>query len=179
LARAQPGKLNFASGSSGSASHLAGEMLKTAAKVDMTHVPYKGGGPALQDVIAGHVPMMFENMPSILPHVQAGRLRGLAVTGARRSSAAPELPTMIESGYPGFEAGSWYGLYAPAGTPPEIVTKLHAELARALEKPEMRNQLSAQGAEPIGNSPQEFAAFIRAEIDKWAAVIRASGARKD
>jgi tripartite-type tricarboxylate transporter receptor subunit TctC len=179
LARAQPGKLNFASGSSGSASHLAGEMLKTAAKIDMTHVPYKGGGPALQDVIAGHVPMMFENMPSILPHVQAGRLRGLAVTGARRSPAMPELPTMIESGYPGFEAGSWYGLYAPAGTPPEIVAKLHAELTKALAKPEMRKQLSAQGAEPIGNSPQEFAAFIRAEIDKWAKVIRASGAKKD
>jgi tripartite-type tricarboxylate transporter receptor subunit TctC len=178
LAKEKPGTLNFASGSSGSASHLAGEMLKTAASIEMTHVPYKGGGPALQDLIAGHVTIMFENMPSILPHVQAGKLRGLAVTGAKRSVAMPELPTMIESGFPGFEAGSWYGLYAPAGTPKEIVRTLHAELVQALKTPEMQAQLSKQGADPVGNSPEEFAAFIRAEIDKWARVIRASGAKK-
>jgi tripartite-type tricarboxylate transporter receptor subunit TctC len=179
LAKSQPGKLNFASGSSGSASHLAGEMLKSAAAVDMTHVPYKGGGPALQDLLAGHVTVMFENMPSILPQVQSGKLRALAVTGPKRSPAAPELPTMIESGFPNFEAGSWYGLYAPAGTPKEIVARLHAEMVKALQRPEMRKQLSSQGAEPIGNSPQEFAAFIRAEIAKWAGVIKASGAKTE
>lgn len=179
LAKAQPGKFNFASGSSGSASHLAGEMLKSAAGVEMTHVPYKGGGPALQDLIAGHVTIMFENMPSILPHVQGGKLRGLAVTGAKRSGAAPDLPTMIESGFPNFEAGSWYGLYAPAGTPKEIVARLHSEMVKALQRPEMQKQLSSQGADPVGNSPQEFAAFIKAEIAKWAAVIKLSGAKTE
>lgn len=178
-ARAQKGRANFASGSSGSASHLAGEMLKTMASVDMTHVPYKGGGPALQDLLAGHVSIMFENMPSILPHVQSGKLRGIAVTGRKRSAAMPDLPTMIEAGFPDFEAGSWYGLYAPAGTPPEIVTRLHAEVVKALKTPEMQKQLSAQGAEPVGNSPQEFAAFIRSEIAKWAKAIKASGAKTE
>lgn len=178
-AKANPGKLNFASGSTGSASHLAGEMLKTAGGIQMTHIPYKGGGPAVQDLIAGHVGLMFENMPSILPHVQAGRLRGIATTGPKRSPAIPELPTMIESGFAGFEAGSWYGIFAPAGTPPEIVERLHAEVVKALKTPEMQKQLSAQGADPVGNSPRQFADFIRAEIAKWAKVIRDSGARPE
>jgi len=178
-AKANPGKLNFASGSTGSASHLAGEMLKSAAGIQMTHIPYKGGGPAVQDLIAGHVGLMFENMPSILPHVQAGRLRGIATTGPKRSAAIPELPTMIESGFPGFEAGSWYGIFAPAGTPPEIVDRIHAEVVKALKNPEMQKQLSAQGADPIGNSPQEFAAFIHGEIAKWAQVIKTSGAKPE
>jgi tripartite-type tricarboxylate transporter receptor subunit TctC len=177
--KANPGKLDFASGSTGSASHLAGEMLRSAAGIEMTHVPYKGGGPAVQDLIAGHVGLMFENMPSILPHVQAGRLRGIATTGPKRSPAIPELPTMIESGFPGFEAGSWYGIFAPAGTPPEIITRLHAEVVKALKNPEMQKQLSAQGAEPIGNSPQEFASFIHSEIAKWAKVVKASGAKSE
>lgn len=179
FAKAQKGRVNFASGSSGSASHLAGEMMKSAAAVDMTHVPYKGGGPALQDLLAGHVTLMFENMPSILPHVQSGKLRGLAVTGPKRSQAAPELPTMIESGFPGFEAGSWYGLYAPAGTPKEIVAKLHAELVKALKTPEMQRQLSGQGADPVGNTPEEFSVFIRAEIAKWAKVIKEAGIKHE
>ena len=178
-AKANPGKLNFASGSTGSASHLAGEMLKSAAGIQMTHIPYKGGGPAVQDLIAGHVGLMFENMPSILPHVQAGRLRGIATTGPKRSAAIPELPTMIESGFPGFEAGSWYGIFAPAGTPAEIVDRIHSEVVKALQNPEMQKQLSAQGAEPIGNTPKEFAAFIRAEIAKWAQVIKTSGAKAE
>jgi tripartite-type tricarboxylate transporter receptor subunit TctC len=122
---------------------------------------------------------MFENMPSILPHVQAGRLRGIATTGPKRSAAIPELPTMIESGFPGFEAGSWYGIFAPAGTPPEIVDRIHGEVVKALKNPEMQKQLSAQGADPIGNSPQEFAAFIHAEIAKWAQVIKTSGAKPE
>jgi tripartite-type tricarboxylate transporter receptor subunit TctC len=178
-AKANPGKLNFASGSTGSASHLAGEMLKTMAGVQMTHIPYKGGGPALQDVIAGHVGLMFENMPSILPHVQAGRLRGIATTGPKRSPAIPELPTMIESGFPGFEAGSWYGLFAPIGTPPEVIERLHREVVNALKNPEMQKQLLAQGAEPIGNSPQEFTSFINAEVAKWAKAIKDSGAKAE
>lgn len=177
LARANPGRLDFASGSTGSASHLAGEMLKVAAGVDMVHVPYKGGGPAIQDLLAGHVPMMFENLPSILPHVQSGRLRGLAVTATARATAASQLPTMMESGYAGFVAGSWYGLFAPAGTPREIVSRLNAETVRTLKTPDTRSLLSQQGADPVGNTETEFAAFIAAEIDRWAKVIRSARIR--
>ncbi len=176
-AAARPGQVNFASGSTGSASHLAGEMLKTMAKVDMVHIPYKGGSLGIQDLVAGQVQLMFENMPSILPFVQSGRLRGLAVTGAKRSPAAPELPTMIESGYPAFEAGSWYGLFAPAGTPPDIVSRLNADMVKSLRTPETRKLLSQQGAEPVGNSEAEFTAFIRDEIAKWGRVIKAANVK--
>jgi len=176
-AAARPGQVNFASGSTGSASHLAGEMLKTMAKVDMVHIPYKGGSLGIQDLVAGQVQLMFENMPSILPFVQSGRLRGLAVTSAKRSPAAPELPTMIESGYPGFEAGSWYGLFAPAGTPPDIVSRLNADMVKSLRSAETRKLLSQQGAEPVGNSEAEFAAFIRDEIVKWGRVIKAANVK--
>lgn len=176
-AAVRPGQVNFASGSTGSASHLAGEMLKTMAKVDMVHIPYKGGNLGIQDLVAGQVQLMFENMPSILPFVQSGRLRGLAVTGAKRSLAAPELPTMIESGFPGFEAGSWYGLFAPAGTPADIVSRLNADMVKSLRTPETRKLLSQQGAEPIGNSEAEFAAFIRDEIAKWGRVIKAANVK--
>lgn len=176
-AAARPGQVNFASGSTGSASHLAGEMLKTMAKVDMVHIPYKGGSLGIQDLVAGQVQLMFENMPSILPFVQSGRLRGLAVTGARRSLAAPELPTMIESGFPGFEAGSWYGLFAPAGTPADIVSRLNADMVKSLRTPETRKLLLQQGAEPVGNSEAEFAAFIRDEIAKWGRVIKAANVK--
>ena len=176
-AAVRPGQVNFASGSTGSASHLAGEMLKTMAKVDMVHSPDKGGNLGIQDLVAGQVQLMFENMPSILPFVQSGRLRGLAVTGAKRSLAAPELPTMIESGFPGFEAGSWYGLFAPAGTPADIVSRLNADMVKSLRTPETRKLLSQQGAEPIGNSEAEFAAFIRDEIAKWGRVIKAANVK--
>ena len=179
FAAAKPGQVNFASGSTGSASHLAGEMLKAMAKVDMVHVPYKGGSLGIQDLVGGQVQLMFENMPSILPFVQAGKLRGLAVTGARRSPAAPELPTMIESGYPGFEAGSWYGLFAPAGTPKDIMARLNADMVKALRAPETRKLLGAQGAEAIGNSEAEFAAFIQAEIAKWGRVIKSAQVKVD
>ena len=178
-AAARPGQVNFASGSTGSASHLAGEMLKTMARVDMVHIPYKGGSLAVQDLAAGQVQLMFENMPSILPFVQSGRLRGLAVTSARRSPAAPELPTMIESGYAGFEAGSWYGLFAPAGTPAEILARLNADMVKSLRSAETRKLLAQQGAEPVGNSEAEFAAFIRAEIAKWGRVIKAANVKTD
>ena len=177
LAAAQPGKLNFASGSTGSASHLAGEMLKNMAKIDMVHIPYKGGSLAIQDLVAGQVTVMFENMPSILPFVQSIRLRGLAVTGAKRSPAAPELPTMIESGYPGFEAGSWYGLFAPAGTPQEIVSRLNTEVVKTLKNLETRKLLAQQGAEPIGSSEAQFAEFIQAEIAKWARVVKSANVK--
>jgi tripartite-type tricarboxylate transporter receptor subunit TctC len=177
LARANPGRLDFASGSTGSASHLAGEMLKVAAGIDMVHVPFKGGGPAIQDLLAGQIPMMFENLPSILPHVQSGRLRGLAVTATARTAAAPQLPTMIESGYAGFVAGSWYGLFAPAGTPREVVSRLNAETVRTLKTPDTRSLLSQQGADPVGNTEAEFAAFIASEIERWAKVIRTARIR--
>lgn len=179
FAAARPSQVNFASGSTGSASHLAGEMLKSMAKVDMVHVPYKGGSLGIQDLVGGQVQLMFENMPSILPFVQAGKLRGIAVTGSRRSPAAPELPTMIESGYAGFEAGSWYGLFAPAGTPREITARLNADMVKALRTPETRKLLAQQGAEVIGNSEAEFAAFIQAEIAKWGRVIRSANVKVD
>ena len=174
IAAARPGQVNFASGSTGSASHLAAEILNNMAHVSMVHIPYKGGSLAIQDLVAGHVQLMFENMPSILPFVQSGRLRGIAVTSLKRSAAAPELPTMIELGFPGFEAGSWYGLFAPAGTPPEIVARLNAELVATLRTPETRKLLMDQGAEPVGNSPEEFSAFILEEIAKWGRVIRSA-----
>ncbi len=176
-AAANPGKANFASGSTGSASHLAGEMLKSMAKVDMVHVPYKGGSLGIQDLVAGQVQLMFENMPSILPFVQSGRLRGVAVTGPARSPAAPELPTMIESGFPDFEAGSWYGLFAPAGTPREILARLNTDMVKALRQPETKKLLAQQGAEAVGNSEAEFAAFIQAEIAKWGRVIRSANVK--
>lgn len=179
FAASRPGQVNFASGSTGSASHLAGEMLKSMAKVDMVHVPYKGGSLGIQDLVGGQVQLMFENMPSILPFVQAGKLRGLAVTGPKRSPAAPDLPTMIESGYAGFEAGSWYGLFAPAGTPKDITARLNADMVKALRAAETRKLLAQQGAEPIGNSEAEFAAFIQAEIAKWGRVIRSANVKVD
>jgi tripartite-type tricarboxylate transporter receptor subunit TctC len=154
-------------------------MLNTMASIRMVHVPYKGGSLAIQDLIGGHVTVMFENMPSILPVVQSGRLRAIAVTGARRSPAAPQLPTMIESGWPGFEAGSWYGLFAPVGTPREITSRLNSEVVKTLRSAETQKLLAQQGAEPVGNSEAEFAAFIRSEIARWASVIKAANVKVD
>jgi len=175
FANSQQAGLNYASGSSGSASHLAGEMLKITTKADLTHIPYKGGGPALQDLISGQVTFMFENMPSILPQVRSGRLRGLAVTGATRSDAAPDLPTMIEAGFPNFEIGSWYGVFAPAKTPSAVLATLSTEILKALGTTEMQSELRAQGAEPKGTSSTAFAEFIQAEVTKWGIVIKTSG----
>jgi len=178
FANSKQAGLNYASGSSGSASHLAGEMLKIATKTELTHIPYKGGGPALQDLISGQVTFMFENMPSILPQVRNGRLRGLAVTGAKRSDAAPDLPTMIEAGFPNFEIGSWYGVFAPVKTPSAAVGILNAEILNALNTPEMQNELRAQGAEPKGTSAEAFADFVQAEVTKWGDVIKTSGLKQ-
>src|SRR5689334_10657622 len=171
-ARAHPGRLNFASNGNGSSSQLAAVMFGSMAGVDMVHVPYKGLAPALTDLLAGEVQLMFSSVVAILPHIKAGKLRAIAVTGAKRLASMPELPTIAESGLPGYEASSWYGILAPAGTPRDIVVRLNAELAKALEQPEVRNSLLAEGAEPAGGSPERFAAHIRAEMERLGKIIR-------
>ena len=179
LAKARPGQLNFASGSTGSAGHLAGELFKSMAGVEMTHIPYKGAAPAVIDLIAGHVTLMFDNLSSALPNIKAARVRALAVTTLKRSPLLPQLPTISEAGLRGFDVSTWFGIFAPAGTPPDIVARLNAEVARILHTPDMRERLAALGAEPIGNKPEEFAAFIKSEIPKYAQVVKASGAKAD
>ena len=179
LAKKEPGKLNYASLGSGTAAHLTMEMFKTAAGIDLTHIPYKGSSPAVADLIAGQVQTMIDGLPSALPHVKAGKLRALAVTSAHRSAAAPDLPTIAESGYPGFSADAWSGLFAPKGTPRPIVDKLAAETQRILKLPEVQKRLADLGAEPVGSTPAEFSEHVKREIDKWARVVRASGARVD
>jgi tripartite-type tricarboxylate transporter receptor subunit TctC len=178
-AKAHPGKLNFGSGSTGSAGHLAGELFKTMAGVEMTHVPYKGAGPAMNDLIGGQIQLMFDNLASSLGQVRAGKVRALAVTTARRSALAPDLPTIAESGLPGFDISTWFGVFAPAGTPRDVLERLHAEFAHALAAPELREKMLNLGAEPVGSTPDQFAAYIRAESEKYARVIRASGAKAD
>ena len=178
LARARPGYLNFGSGSTGSTGHLAGELFNAMAGVQMVHIPYKGGAPAMADLLAGQVQLMFDNLANALPNVRAGRLRALAVTTLARSPAMPDLPTIAESGLPGFDLTTWFGLMVPAGTPPEIVIKLNAGIARALNAKDMRERLEKMGAEPpADNTPEHFAAFIRAEAAKYAKVVKESGAR--
>ncbi len=179
VARAHPGQLNFASGSTGSAGHLAGELFKVMAHVDMVHIPYKGAAPAVVDLLGGHVSLMFDNLASGLPNIKAGRVRALAVTTLKRSPMIPELPTISESGLRGFDVSTWFGVFAPAGTPAEIVNRLNTEIARVLRTQDMKERLAFLGAEPVGNRPEEFAAFVKAEIPKYAKVIRASGARAD
>jgi tripartite-type tricarboxylate transporter receptor subunit TctC len=178
-AKANPGKLNFGSGSTGSAGHLAGELFKTMAGVDMTHVPYKGAAPAMQDLIGGQIQLMFDNLASSLTQVRAGKVKALAVTTSKRTALAPELPTIAESGLPGFDISTWFGIFVPAGTGREVVEKLHGEFARALAAPDVRERMLNLGAEPVGSAPAEFAAYIRSEADKYARVIKASGARVD
>jgi tripartite-type tricarboxylate transporter receptor subunit TctC len=173
-AKAKPGTLNFPSAGVGSSSHLAGEMLKSLAGISMVHIPFKGGGPALVAVIAGEVQIMFATMPAAMPHVKSGKVKPVAVTTAKRSQAMPELPTIAESGVKGYEASTWYGLLAPARTPPVIVTRLHADTVKILAGP-TRQRLEAQGFEPEGGTPAEFAAYIKTEIVKWAKVIKEAG----
>jgi len=177
LAKRQPGTLSFASAGNGTGGHLSGELFKLLAGIDMLHVPYKGVAPALVDVVSGQVSMTFASIISAMPQVKNNRLRPLAVTGAQRSRAAKELPTMIEAGVQGYESATWYGLLAPAGTPADIVTKLNAEVVAILKSPEMFDRLSKEGADPVGNSPAEFARHIQAEIEKWRKVIKAAGIR--
>jgi len=179
LARSRPGQLNYASNGNGSSSHLAAVMFDSMTGVDMVHVPYKGLSPALTDLLSGRVQLMFSSVVAILPHIKAGKLRGLAVTGSRRLASMPNLPTIAESGLPGYEASSWYGVLAPAGTPREIVARLNAELVKALEQPEVRTSLLAEGAEPIGGSPEQFAAHIRSEMERLGKMIREAKIRPE
>jgi tripartite-type tricarboxylate transporter receptor subunit TctC len=180
LARAKPGTLNFGSGSTGSTGHLAGELFNTMAGVKMVHIPYKGSAPATADLLGGQVQLMFDNLASALPNVKAGKLRALAVTTLVRSPAIPDLPTIAESGLPGFDLTTWFGLMVPAGTPPEIVARLNAEIVRALDAKDMRERLEKMGAEPLSNNtPEHFAAFIRTEAAKYAKVVKESGAKVD
>jgi tripartite-type tricarboxylate transporter receptor subunit TctC len=178
LARREPGKLNYASLGNGTAAHLGMEMLKSAAGIDITHVPYKGSAPAVSDLLAGQVQMMVDGLPSALPHIKAGKLRAIAITSLRRSPALPDLPTVAEN-YPGFYADAWSGLFAPKGTPPAVVDKLSVEVQRILRLPDVREKLAGLGAEPVGSTPAEFSAHVKREIDKWARVVKTSGAKVD
>jgi tripartite-type tricarboxylate transporter receptor subunit TctC len=178
-AKANPGKLSFGSGSNGSAGHLAGELFKVDTGVDMVHVPYKGAAPAMQALLAGDTQLMFDNLASAMTQVKAGKLRALAVTTAQRSKLAPDLPTMAEAGVPGFDISTWFGLLAPAGTPPAVIEKWNADVTKILSAPEMRERLAAQGAEAAPDSPAQFAQFIAHELAKYAPIVKASGAKVD
>jgi tripartite-type tricarboxylate transporter receptor subunit TctC len=179
-ARAHPGQLNMASSGNGTSIHLAGELFKSRTGTFMTHIPYRGSGPALLDLVGGNMDVMFDNLPSALQHIKSGKLKAFAVTSAQRSSVMPELPTLEEAAQlKGFEASSWFGLLAPAGTPADIVGRLQQETAKALGSPAIKDKLLSQGAIPGGNTPGEFARLIDSEIIKWAEVVKASGARVD
>lgn len=180
VAKAKPGQFNMASSGNGTSIHLAGELFKTMTGTFMTHIPYRGSGPALMDMVAGNMDVMFDNLPSSMPQIKAGKLKALAVTSAQRSAALPDVPTIEEAGkLKGFEASSWFGLLAPAGTPPDIVNRIQQEVAKALNAPAIKEKLLAQGAVPSGNTPEQFAKVIDSEIRKWAQVVKASGARVD
>ncbi|MBI4190600.1 MAG: tripartite tricarboxylate transporter substrate binding protein [Betaproteobacteria bacterium] len=174
-AKTNPGKLNFGSGGPGTTPHLAGEMLKTMAGIQVTHIPYKGGAPALADLIGGQIQFMCENIPGTLPFAKTGKLRALAVTDLKRSPPLPELPTLDEAGLKGYQIVGWNGLFVPAGTPPAVVNRLHAEVARALAQPDVKQRLATMGADGVGNTPRQFAEFIKAEIPKWAKVVKNAG----
>lgn len=179
LARAKPGALSYASSGSGSSNHLSMEMLKTRAGIFIVHIPYRGGGPAITDVMAGQIPMMFINFDAALPYVKAGRLRALAMTGSTRSAQLPEVPTVMESGYPEFAAESWTGLSGPAGLPREVTARLNTEMQKAIALADVRERLAGLGLEPVPGSAEQMTAFVRAEVDKWGKVIKASGAKVD
>jgi tripartite-type tricarboxylate transporter receptor subunit TctC len=177
--RARQGQINFGSSGTGTNPHLAMELFRSQLKLDMTHIPYKGSAPAIIDIIAGHFPVMMTTIITGVPHVRTGRVRGLAVTGAKRSQATPDLPTIAESVLPGYEAVQWYGVVAPAKTPAEIITRLHADLAQALQLHDIKEKFIKDGAETVGNTPDEFARFIRAELDKWSKAARDAGIKPE
>ena len=177
LAKARPGQLTYASAGTGGVQHLAGELLKISSKVDIVHVPYKGAGPAMPDLLGGHVAMFFAGMPPAIPHVRAGKLRALAVTTSKRSPTAPDVPTMQEAGVAGFDISNWFAYFVPAGTSGDVIAKLNAELVRALKTPDVVEKLAGVGAEVAGSSADELAQFVRTESDKFARLIKASGAK--
>ncbi len=178
-AKANPGKLSFGSGGSGTPAHLAGELLKMEAKIEMTHVPFRGTGPALQSVIGGHVPLAFNPPSPLIPHIQSGAIRALAITTLTRTAVLPDVPTIAELGFPGFEATTWHGLVAPAGTPKDVIATIHRALTATLNDPTAHKQLTDLGVDIVNRTPEEFRAYIKAEIPKWAAIVKASGAKVD
>ncbi len=178
LAKARPGKLNFASSGLGSSNQMAGELMKMMAGINIVHVPYKGNAPALTDLIGGHVEMIFNGVPSVLPHIQSGRVRGIAIGSLKRFPALPNLPTFDESGLRGYEATTWFGLMAPAKTPKDIIARLNVEVDKALKSPDIKERFLNDGLEPMGGSPEAFAKFIRSEIDKYAKVVKATNLQK-
>ena len=179
LAKKTPGKISFASTGQGTSTHLSSELFKLMANVDMLHVPYKGGPPAIADLISGQVNMMFINMPTGITHVRSGKAKIIAVSSIKRVSQLPDVPTVDQAGVKGFETSAWSGLYAPAGTPADIINRLNVEVVKILKQPGVKEQLMAQGAEPVGDSPEEFSRFTLAEISKWAKIIKISGAKVD
>ena len=178
-AQAHPGKLNFSSTGNGSSQHLFGELFKYLTKTDLVHVPYKGTAPALNDLLANNVQMAFENPPALLPHIQAGRLRALAVAGSKRSASLPDLPTVAEAGVPGYDVSVWFGVFAPAGTPRPIIDRLNREFQSALASPDIKTRMDGFGAEIVGQGPDGFDAYLRAEIPKWASIIKAANVKID
>jgi len=179
LIKAQPGKLSYASSGSGSTIHMSGEMFKQLLGLDITHIPYKGSGPAVSDLMGGQVQMMFDNIPSAISHIRSGKLRALATTGPKRAAVLPELPTMIESGVPGFESTAWFGLAMPAGTPKEIIARMNADGQKAARAPEFVKRMNDLGYEIVGGTPEQMAAMIRDEIKRWGPIVKASGAKVD
>ncbi len=179
LAKAQPGQMNFASAGSGTSIHMSGEMFKHLAQVNLTHIPYKGSAPAVTDLLGGQVMMMFDNIPSALPHVKSGKLKALATTGARRDPALPDVPTIAEAGVAGYESGVWFGLAVPAGTPRDVITKLHAEALKGTKSPDFIKRMTELGYIILGNSPEQMAEMLRAEVTRWGPIVRASGAKAD
>ncbi len=179
LAKARPGQLSYASAGSGGVQHLAAELLKATAKIDIVHIPYKGAGPVMQDLVGGQVQMFFAGMPPAMPHVRSGKLRALAVTTTTRSSAAPEVVTMEEAGVPRFDISNWFAYFVPSGTPRDVIGRLNGEIVRALKQQDVREKLAAAGADALGTSPEELASFMRAESTKFAELIKVSGAKLD
>ncbi len=179
MAKAKPGTLNYASTGNGSSNHISMELFKSLAGVDIMHIPYKGSGPAVTDLLGGQVLLMFDNVPNVLPQVKAGKLRALAVSGDKRTPLAPEVPTVAEAGVPGYELTVWFGLVAPAGTPREIVAKLNAEVLKILAMPDVRERFLAQGVEPVGSTPEQFGEHIRAQMAKWAKVVQDAGVKAE
>lgn len=179
FAKAKPGEASFASGGNGTQTHLAGEMFKSMTGIEMVHVPYKGTAPAMVDLLGGRVSAMYDQIATAMPHIKAGKLVAIGVTTAKRSSIAPEIPTIAESGVPGYEATTWHGLFAPAGTPKDIIAKLNAEVVKALNSPEVIEKFKANGVDPVPSSPEQFSAFVQSELNRWRDAVKAAGLKPE